>query len=361
MTIKIQQSVAKIRLTTLLLVVIGTVFNFTVYAAETTAKPDKPVKIDQVQQISLAATTQLNATLHSRSHIPITAGVDGRLDWLAQPGDFVEQGQVLVKMDLLPLQLRRAEQVAELKRAQINVTYLKNELSRLQKLSKTKATSQFQLDQNRSKYELAQADIEIAELKLKQIEDQLSRATIKAPFAGVVTERVVRAGTDINRSDTLLMFLDTEHLEARLFIPVKYLGFVNKGHVLTIQANEQIIEAPVSAKIPRADARSQTFEVRIDIPEHVNRVWAAGQLVRITVPIQAAKESLTVHRDALILRKDGAYVVKVDRNNIVQRLPVTVGKGNVERVSVKGELKHGDQVAIRGAERLSDGEKVVIQ
>ncbi len=343
----------KITITTLL-----TCCGWLAIAAEA---PAKPVKVDSVLTMSLAASTQLNATLHSRSHIPITAGVNGRLEWLAQPGDYIEQGQVLVKMDVLPLELKRAEQLAELKRAQINVDYLKTEFNRLQKLSKTNATSQFQLDQNRSKYELAQADIEIAELKLKQIEDQLNRATITAPFAGVVTERIVRAGTDINRSDTLLMFLDTEHLEARLFIPIKYLGFVNKGHLLTLSASEQVIEAPVSAKIPSADPRSQTFEVRIDIPTHLNQYWAAGQLVRITVPVQAATESLTVPRDALILRKEATYVVKVESNNTVQRLPVTVGKGNVDRVSIRGALKHGDKVAIRGAERLVDGDKVIIQ
>ncbi|WP_440875514.1 efflux RND transporter periplasmic adaptor subunit [Thalassotalea sp. PLHSN55] len=347
------QQLMKITITTLL-----TCCGWLAIAAEA---PAKPVKVDSVLTMSLAASTQLNATLHSRSHIPITAGVNGRLEWLAQPGDYIEQGQVLVKMDVLPLELKRAEQLAELKRAQINVDYLKTEFNRLQKLSKTNATSQFQLDQNRSKYELAQADIEIAELKLKQIEDQLNRATITAPFAGVVTERIVRAGTDINRSDTLLMFLDTEHLEARLFIPIKYLGFVNKGHLLTLSASEQVIEAPVSAKIPSADPRSQTFEVRIDIPTHLNQYWAAGQLVRITVPVQAATESLTVPRDALILRKEATYVVKVESNNTVQRLPVTVGKGNVDRVSIRGALKHGDKVAIRGAERLVDGDKVIIQ
>lgn len=349
----VNQQLMKITITTLL-----TCCGWLAIAAEA---PAKPVKVDSVLTMSLAASTQLNATLHSRSHIPITAGVNGRLEWLAQPGDYIEQGQVLVKMDVLPLELKRAEQLAELKRAQINVDYLKTEFIRLQKLSKTNATSQFQLDQNRSKYELAQADIEIAELKLKQIEDQLNRATITAPFAGVVTERIVRAGTDINRSDTLLMFLDTEHLEARLFIPIKYLGFINKGHLLTLSASEQVIEAPVSAKIPSADPRSQTFEVRIDIPTHLNQYWAAGQLVRITVPVQAATESLTVPRDALILRKEATYVVKVESNNTVQRLPVTVGKGNVDRVSIRGALKHGDKVAIRGAERLVDGDKVIIQ
>jgi RND family efflux transporter MFP subunit len=329
-----------------------------VYAQEA---PPSPVKIDQVITMPLAANTDLMGTLHSRSHIQVTAGVDGRLEWLAEPGRFVHEGETLVKMDLIPLKLRLLEQKAEIKRAQINVQYLANELQRLQKLKLSNSASQFQLDQNQSQYDLAQTDIEIANLKLKQIEDQITRATVKAPFAGVITERLVRAGTDVNRSDALLKILDTEHLEVRLYVPIKYLPFVAKGNGLDITANGQLVNAAITSLIPSVDAKSQTFEVRINIPNELNDTWAAGQLVKVSVPIQANTTSLTVHRDALILRKEGTFVVKIDNENKVHRLPVVVGNGTFERVSIEGELQQGDHVAVRGAERLTEGQKVIVQ
>jgi len=323
--------------------------------------PAKPVKADAVIEMAINATNELNGTVHSHAHIPMTAGVNGRLAWLAEPGDYVHQGDVIIKMDLLPLQLKQAEQKSQIKRENINLAYYKNELIRLEKLRVTNSTSQYALDQTRSKYELAQADIEIAKLKLQQVEEQLSKATTTAPFDGVVTKRYVRAGTDVNRSEPLLKLLDTEQLEVRLFVPIKYLAHIQKGEELSLKANGQQITAPVKVKIPSADARSQTFEVRITIPQHLNESWAAGQLVRVTIPIQASTPTLTVSRDALILRKDGVYVVKIDTDNKVHRLPVVVGKGNNDRVSIQGNLQHGDQVAIRGAERLEDGEEVKIQ
>ncbi|MGB2742805.1 MAG: efflux RND transporter periplasmic adaptor subunit [Cognaticolwellia sp.] len=321
----------------------------------------KPVKVDQVKVMDLSATTDLMATIHSRSHVPVTAGVNGRIEWLAEPGSMVQEGDVLVKMDLLPLKLMQLEQQAQLKRAKINVNYLQNEVQRLQKLKKSNSASQFQLDQTQSQYDLAKTDIEIADLKLQQINDQIQRANVTAPFSGVITERIVRAGTDVNRSDSLLKLLDTEHLEVRLFVPIKYLAFLRKGHSLNISANGQMINAKITALIPSADAKSQTFEVRINIPTHLNESWAAGQLVKVTVPIQATKNTLTVHRDALILRKDGTYVVKIDIDNKVHRLPVIVQNGTFDRVSIKGDLKDGDNVAIRGAERLNEGQQVVVQ
>lgn len=330
-------------------------------AIATNQPPPSPVEVDQVTTIELAATADLMGTIHSKMHVPITAGVSGRVAWVAEPGTFLTQGETLIKMDMLPLKLTLAEQSAQLKRAQINANYLANEVKRLETLRKTNATSQFQVDQTRSQHDLALADIEIAELKLKQVEDQITRATVKAPYDGVVTERLILAGTDVNRSDTLLKFLDTERLEAHVFIPIKYLAFVRKGKPLTIRAEGQTIETDITAVIPSADPRSQTFEVRVEIPSHLNKEWAAGQLVKVTVPVQNAAPKLTVHRDALILRKDGTYVVKVDAENKVSRLAVTVGRGTVDRVAITGELNDGDQVAIRGAERLRDGQSVVVQ
>ena len=323
--------------------------------------PPSPVKVDTVTELNLAASADLMGTIHSRMHVPITAGVSGRLEILKEPGSFVKKGEVLVEMDLIPLKLKHAEQLAQIKRAKINVKYLKNEVDRLTKLRQSNSASQFQLDQTNSQYDLALTDIEIANLKLRQLDDEIARATVKAPFDGVVTERLVREGTDVNRSDTLLRFLDTEHLEVRLYVPIKYLAFVRKGKELALSALEQTLNAPVTAVIPSADPRSQTFEVRILIPSHLNESWAAGQLVKVTVPTQAHAPTLTVHRDALILRKDGTYVVKVNNENKVLRLPVSVGKGTFDRVSVSGEINEGDRVAIRGAERLRDGQSVVIQ
>ncbi|REL36665.1 efflux RND transporter periplasmic adaptor subunit [Thalassotalea euphylliae] len=323
--------------------------------------PASAVKVDVVTSMSLAATAELMGTVHSKMHVPITAGVSGRVDWVAAPGSFVTAGGELVKMDMLPLKLSRAEHVAQLKRAKVNRDYYANEVNRLETLRKTNATSQFQLDQTRSQFELAEADIEIAQLQLEQIDDQISRATVTAPYDGVVTERLVLAGTDVNRSDVLSRFLDTEHLEARVFVPVKYLAFLRLGNELTLANEQQELDAAITAVIPSADPRSQTFEVRVEIPSHLNSQWAAGQLVKVTVPTQQAQPTLTVHRDALILRKDGTYVVKVGADNKVSRLPVKVGKGTFERVSVSGELYDGDKVAIRGAERLQDGQTVVIQ
>ena len=63
----------------------------------------------------------------------------------------------------------------------------------------------------------------------------------------------------------------------------------------------------------------------------------------------------------MILRKDGTFVIKIDTENKAHRLLVKVGKGTIDRVSIQGDLQQGDQVAIRGAERLTEGQSVIVQ
>ncbi|KGK00984.1 efflux RND transporter periplasmic adaptor subunit [Thalassotalea sp. ND16A] len=324
-------------------------------------RPASPVKVEPVKQTKLSPSANLLGTVYSQSNVAITAGVNGQLEWIIEPGSFVEQGDTLVKMDTLPLKLMQLEKQAQIKRESINLNYLKRELKRLQTLKAQNNTAEFQLDQTQSKYELSQADLEIAELKLKQINDQLKRAHIQAPFAGVVTERLEREGTDVNRSQVLLRMLDTENLQVRLFVPIRYLAFIKKDKPLNVFNEHYNTLAKIIAIIPAADPRSQTFELRVSLNAESVDNWTAGELVKVEVPVQADIETLAIHRDALILRSRETYVMIIDKDNVAHKMPVAVGNGQGEWVSVDGELNPGDNVATRGAERLQDGQKVSIQ
>ena len=340
-----------------LLVALG--FTLMSHVQDALAK-ENHVKVDSVTQSPVVATETINGTVYSHSHNIITAGISAQLEWIIEPGEFVAKGDTVATLDVLPLQLKKREQQAQIKRGQINSKYLQSELQRLEKLRKTSATSQLELDRIRSQSELAKAELEINQIKLEQIQDQIQRAQIKAPFDGTITQRFKRSGEDINRSDKLLKILDTQNLEARLQVPVKYINFVAKGDYLAVEHNGISIEAQISAKILSADPLSQSFEVRLTLPEPMTHQWTSGQLVKIKVPVEDKRTQLTVSRDALLLRQNGTYVVKVDEQNTAHRLLVKVGKGNHERVAIEGDLSSGDRVAVRGAERLSDGQTVTI-
>ena len=254
------------------------------FAEETQqSEPLSPVEVESVKSFEVSPTADIMGTVYSRNQVELTAGVSGRLEWVAEPGTYLKQGDLVAQIELLPLQLRQAEQLAQLRRAKINLQYLERELKRQEELKLKKSVSQYQLDQTQSQYELAGSDLEIAELKLQQINQEMDRATILSPFDGVVTERRRRAGFDVGRSEILVQILDTESLEVRLHVPVKYLAFVKPGSAVVLSTHNGInksfsLKADATTIIPAANPRSQTFEIRVDVPDEGLRAVSKSYL-----------------------------------------------------------------------------------
>lgn len=302
-------------------------------------------------------TMDIAGTVYSVNNTELTAGVDGRLNWIAEAGTLVQAGERLAQLDAVPLQLQRAELTAQLHRAQLQAEYFSREHARLQELQRSQSISGLQLDKAKSDQQLAQADADIISARIAQLDDQLRRTEVLAPFAGVVAQRLREAGGDVTRSTPLLRLQDIYQLEVRAYVPLNYLRYVQLGDSLSIQNGLQHSSAAVTALIPAADAQSQRAELRLKLGQH-SAQWLAGELVNVKIATRDAKPAVTVHRDALLLRADGTYVVTVDANNVVHRKAVKVSDGNGEWVTVDEGLAAGEKVVTRGAERLQEGQTV---
>ncbi|WP_199886130.1 efflux RND transporter periplasmic adaptor subunit [Pseudoalteromonas sp. T1lg23B] len=337
-----------------------------VFATPTIAK--SPVSVETVSLAPLKSSLLIHGTLYGKQDVTLTSGVGGLLTFVAEPGSSVSKGDILARIDTLPLELEQARQQEMLNRAQINLQFHKQELMRLTQLAKTSSAAASQVDRVKQQHDLAQSDIQLAKIELRLIADKIERSTLKAPFSGAISERFSHSGQDVNRADKLVRLIDIHNLEARLYVPVKYLSSLAKGLTLPIApSNSDIsnrVDATITAIIPATDPRSQSFEVRATLPKQNEQHWAAGQLVDVSLPLSSGKPELLVNRDALILRKQGVHVVRINKDNKAEQIPVEVGKGQGKYVAIKalGEnrLEVGDSVAVRGAERLSTGQEVEV-
>lgn len=344
------------------LLVASSLFVAPLYAAPT-------VVVSQVEQAPLVQTLALNGTLRGKRDVDLTIGTAGKLTFVAEPGAFIKKGEHIARMEMLPLELEASQQRIMIKRAEVNLKYQEQELERLEKLAKTSSAAANQVDLVQNQHDLAITDIELAKVKLQQIQDRMARATVVAPFDGVISQRFLLAGRDANRADKLIRFIDINNLEVRFFVPVKYLSYVSPGQEVDLASgsfdNLQHGKATITAVIPATDERSQTFEVRAKLINESDKNWASGQLVDVDFNIKKPQASLLVKRDALILRKAGVHVVKIDNDNKAHHINVNVGQGQGDKVEVvpveQNTLQLGDKVAIRGAERLASGQDVVIQ
>jgi len=319
-----------------------------------------PITITEVMSTSVAPNVPAAGTVFSRNESQITAGMAGRIIQLAEPGDFVEAGTAVAVFDCEMLELQRERQVAEADRANINVETLTNEVNRLESVRGTNVIAEIQLDRTAADRDLARSDLRIAHIAIRETDSQLSRCIVRAPFSGVVTQRLRNAGEDVERSTVLAAMTDTDNLEVRASVPIRYLPRMRAGQAAEVRLNELHLEARIRKVVPAANSQSQTFEVRLDLPEDAPRLVAAGQLVSVNLPL-SPNVALTVPRDSVVLREDGAFVMRINDDAKAERVAVEVREASGDLIAVRGALRSGDRVAVRGAEALDDGELVAVR
>jgi RND family efflux transporter MFP subunit len=281
----------------------------------------------------------------------ITAGLQARLEWVAEPGDYIRAGEAVARFDCEHIRLQREEQMVQSELETVRHDSLVREIERMERA--LMATSELQLERVKANRDLSMSQIDVIAVRIRQFESQLRRCTELAPFSGVVTAQMRRGGEDVPRGDLLATMTDTQHLEVRASVPIRHLPRMRRGSLAEVRLNDIRYNGTIRTVVPAANPASQTFEVRIDLPDTATSQVAAGQLVSVNLPL-AANAALTVPRDSIVLRQEGAFVMRIDATNMAQSVAVEVNEAIGEVVSVSGDLQSGDLIAVRGAEALAD-------
>jgi RND family efflux transporter MFP subunit len=316
-----------------------------------------PVELSEAKMTRMAPTMQVAGTVISRSDAFLSAEVEGRLMEVAEVGTRVQAGDVIARIEDTGLRLRAQELAAEINRAQARLRFLEAELARFERLAATNLAAVSQIEQTRSERDVATSDLAVVRSRLSQIEDQLSRTRITAPFPGVVVERVSQAGERLAVGSRVVRLVNPDSLEVVARAPLNFFGYVRPGDELGINVAGRELLGPVRTVVSVGDESRHVFELRLDVIEPL----PVGQTVRVTIPTADVREVLAVPRDALVLRGDGIAVFIVDADNTARRIRVTTGIGTGEWIEVSGPIQPGDKVVIRGNERLRPGQEVSIQ
>ncbi len=336
---------------------VGAIFLLVAAPATSQQERPSPVRVARAEVRELAPSVNATGIVRSRAAADLAASVAGRLQWVAEPGTSVKAGAVVARLDTGELALARAEQAARVKRAQVNLTALDRELERLR--ASGNAVSRFNVDQAQSNRDLAEADLQVARALLAQTDDQLGRSRLTAPFDGVVSDRVHRAGEEVARGEIVARLVNPDELEIRLFVPLRHVRAIQPGHVVDVVADGRPFTAAVSTIVPAGDPRSQSFEVLVKAPK-VEGLLASGNTVQVRLPLGEPQRRLSVPRDALIIRAEGLHVFRIDGEQRAERVTVKPGVADGDWIAVDGKLQAGDRIVVRGGESLRGKEKLEV-
>ncbi|WP_167285126.1 efflux RND transporter periplasmic adaptor subunit [Marilutibacter alkalisoli] len=334
-------------------------------SAATAPNRDTAASSPAVVQVAPAVDTEF-APLHhatgsviSRRDAQVASEQDGRVVRVADVGQHVATGEPLAVLDDTTLGLREQEFRAELARIDTLLEQARRQERRYAQLADAQNIARAQYEQMRADRDVLVQERARAAALLAQTRHQRTQMIVRAPFGGVVVEQRAQVGEFLARGAPVARLVDTEGLEIRARAPVTMAARLFVGSPVRISAEGLPSRShEITAIVPVGDELSRQIEIRIALDD---MPLAVGSAVELAIPSASPRKVLAVPRDALLLRREGNYVLRVDSDQRARRIPVELGEEIDGLVEVDGPLGSGDLLVVMGGERLEPGQPVRVE
>ena len=289
----------------------------------------------------------------------VASEVSGRVTGVHfEQGDRVLQGERLVTMDgvlkskeLLSRQAQREEVLADLSR-------VSRELGRMQRLYEQGTVSEQEYEQVKFQASALERRAESQAAEIARIREELRMLDVLAPFDGVVLTRRSNPGEWLAPGSPVAEIARNDVMDIMVNVPVGVALGLELGHVVTGSAGGRELEGRVQAVVPRGDVGTRTFPVKVRLRN--DYALLEGMEVRLFLPTGQRHEGLLVPRDAVVPSPMGqvVFMVQEDRATMV---PVTVLGFARHTAGIQAQdVQPGDQVVVKGQERLRDGQPIQV-
>lgn len=324
-------------------------------SAEEKEKLGQLVSVEKVKSEQVNPTLWVPGNVISRMNAPISAEQTGQLLWIEDVGTQVEKGQTIAKIDNRDLKLQRFAQQARIKRFEADVVYLTSQKKRLSTLSKKNNTAISELERVIKDLAVAESEVLALNMQIKQTDLAIEKTKISAPFSGNISQRFAHVGELIVAGRSLIQLVDTKNLDIKVAAPISIAPFLKKDAKVLVKWQDKLVELPIRTWSQAGVQSSRTFDVRLAAKD---LGLLAGSAVTVSLPKEQATQATLVPRDALVLRERETFVLTIDDENKAKKVSVLVGQGSGNWISVSGAIWAGDEVIIRGGERLQEGQKI---
>lgn len=322
-----------------------------------------PVTAMTVEARTLEETVRGIGTLRAPEQVEIRPELAGRIIEIGfEEGKPVEQDQVLFRLDARMLYQEARAREAELDAARARMKQTQSTAERFASLVETSAVSTDEYETAQTDYEAARAEVNRLEAELARTRERLDDATIVAPFAGVISERLVDVGSFVEVGDNLASLYRTDVLEVSFTLPERYMGRVHLGQTVraTVAAYpERAFEGPVSYIGPSVSERTRDFRAKAVI-ENSEGLLRPGMFATAVITVDVRKDRPVVPEQALVATRTGYIVFVIDDDGTARERQVTLGLRKPGIAEISEGVTPGERVVQRGHANLSNGTPVEI-
>ncbi|QIP14276.1 efflux RND transporter periplasmic adaptor subunit [Spirosoma aureum] len=265
-----------------------------------------------------------------------------------EEGQSVGAGRLIAKLD--DEQLRY-----QIEALQVTLEGYQNDLKRYENLVKGDATPAVNLERT-------QLSIRSTQAQIKQLQKQIANTTITAPFAGIVTEKMVEKGSVVSLGSPIATVTDISSLKLVVDVPEKAINQFRVGQSLSV-STEVYPGAHFAGRVSLIGAEgdaAHNYPVEITVNNSGKNLLRAGMYGSIANISQLKGQTLSVPRQAIIGSEKQPQVYVVEGGKAVLK-SVEIGATTNDYYEIRTGLKAGDQVVTSGQINLQNGTAVSAQ
>ncbi|MBK1646890.1 efflux transporter periplasmic adaptor subunit [Thiocapsa imhoffii] len=309
---------------------------------------EAPVALDTApaEFQTLAREYRLDGIVEAVNRTTVSAQTQGQVEAiLFDVEDFVEKDMIVARLRDTEHRARVAQAAADLKSASARLEQTREEYNRILGLFEKRNVSESAMDQARADLESAQAALEASTARLEQAQEQLEYTQIRAPYSGIVTQRHIEVGEIASPGQQVMSGISLDQLRVVVDVPQSVIPPIRDGASARIHLGpEEVILSQRTTIFPFADLGSNTFTVRLDLPEGTKGLFP-GMFVKTSFEV-GSKEELMVPAVAVVTRSEVTGIYVVDEDGTIRFRQIRVGRGVDGKLVVLAGLSEGETVAL---------------
>jgi RND family efflux transporter MFP subunit len=307
----------------------------------------------------IVKTVLVDGSLVMPSKAYLSFGVTGTVtEVLVAEGDNVTEGQVLARLDAPSLEssIETAELGVELAEEGVKAARAQYEIAQINldegALGQSEDVLELQVDMARSSWETAKLNLEIAELSLESTELSLEKATIVAPFDGVVTDISITEGKEISTAalaTPAISLVDTSEIEMRGFIDEIDIAIVKVGQEANI-----ILDA-----LPDEEVKGEIAFIS-PVGTILAGVVSYDTTITLGNPVAELRDGMSATAEVIIERRDDVLSIpnRYIRGTLENPMVVVLVDGQQEQKEITLGLSNGINTEVLSG--LEEGEELVL-
>src|SRR5690606_10601294 len=293
-------------------------------------------------------TIRAVGTLQPNEAVIVSPEIAGRVSRLPfAEGDVVEAGAALVEPDPTILQ-------AEVEKAEATLALATANRQRAMTLASQGTGTLRARDESIADYREAEANLTLAKARL-------AKATLTAPFSGVVGIRSVSVGAYVNPGDRIVELADIDPIKVDFRVPELVLSSLRPGQSIRVTVDAlpgESFEGEVYVIDPFVDANGRAVRLRARIP-NPDRKLTPGLFARVNIVVGRRENAILVPESAIFAEGQSRYVYRVVNGRAV-RTEITLGQRRPGQVEIRDGLTADAVVVTAGHQQIRDGSPVTI-